>query len=142
MEYIEIEFRSVENKEGEELNFWKHVDNTEKSKTITLCLFLNFLIPFRTWLFFTSWKWHNFYWMKVNIHTEILEVKSSQREASPVPFWRTALSHDPSTEREDNVDNGHKGASFNERRNSQALRKPISKSGDLVLPLLAQNQSK
>lgn len=42
MEYIEIEFRSVENKEEVELNFWKHVDNTEKSKTITLCFVSKF----------------------------------------------------------------------------------------------------
>lgn len=62
--YIEY-FETAENKQKEELNFWKHVDNIEKNKMTTLC-FLNFHIPFKTWLFYKlemtmtisiEWRW-------------------------------------------------------------------------------------
>lgn len=71
--------------------------------------------------------------MKMNTSTEIYKVKSSKRKASPVPFWRTALSHGPSTEKQARVGSAYNGgASLSERRNSQAPRKPFSKWGGLV----------
>lgn len=49
-EYMEY-FKTAENKQKEKLDFWKHANKRGNPKWL-LYAFLNFQVPFRTWLFY------------------------------------------------------------------------------------------
>lgn len=92
---------------------------------ITLC-FLNFHVPFRTNL---SYKLQVTPFLLSEDEHIFLDLKGEKQykggKSNTLP--KTALSHDPSTEKQASVDSAYNSASFIERGNSQAHRKPISK---------------